>query len=80
MVGVVTAVNSAIVGAVVSVSVVYSSSSLPHEIMIRLKRSMEKIMSKCFIGFLTCYFRRNLHIAQFGDNLQEFGMFSDSYQ
>ena len=64
MVGVVTAVTSAITGAVVSV--VYSSSSSPQEIMVKLIRNMKRIMSICLIGFLIGYFRRTLHIPKIG--------------
>ena len=46
-------------------------SSLPQEIMVKLKRNRERIMSICLIGFLIGYFRRTLHIPQFGGNLQE---------
>ena len=53
LVGVVTNVTSAITGAVVSVVVVVSSVllSLAHEMMLRLKRNMEKMMSRCFTWF-----------------------------
>ena len=52
-VGVVTAVTSAITGAVVSVVPVaeYSSLSSPQEMMVRLKRNMEKMMSICLTWF-----------------------------
>ena len=102
--GVVTAVTSAITGAVVSeelsvdelsddeeelsVVVVLSSSevdvvvdvlsleeppsSLPQEIMVKLKRNRERIMSICLIGFLIGYFRRTTFIPQFRGILQEF--------
>ena len=46
-------------------------SSLPQEIMVKLKRNRERIMSICLIGFLIGYFRRTLHIPVFGGNLQE---------
>ena len=64
LVGVVTAVTSAITGAVVSVVVVVSSvvvvlsvlfepSSLllPQEMIVKLKRNRERIMSRCFNWF-----------------------------
>ena len=45
-------------------------SSLPQEIMVKLKRNRERIMSICLIGFLIGYFRRTLHIPRFGGNSQ----------
>ena len=56
LVGVVTLVTSAITGAVVSVLVVLSvlfepSSLLLHEMIVRLKRNMEKMMSICLTWF-----------------------------
>ena len=61
LVGVVTAVTSEITGAVVSVVVVlsvvvvavseYSSFSSPQEMMVKLKRNMERMTSKC----LNCF-------------------------
>ena len=47
------------------------SSLLLQEIMVRLKRNRERIMSICLIGFLIGYFRRTLHIPRFRGNLQE---------
>ena len=49
LVGVVTAVTSAITGAVVSL--VDSSLSSLQEMMLRLKRNMEKMMSICLTWF-----------------------------
>jgi len=49
-------------------------SSLPQEIMVKLKRNRERIMSICLIGFLIGYFRRTLHIPRFGGVLQECGI------
>ena len=48
-------------------------SSLPQEIMVKLKRNRERIMSICLIGFLIGYFRRTLHIPRFRGNLQGIG-------
>ena len=41
-------------------------SSLPQEIMVKLKRNRERIMSICLIDFLIGYFRRTLHIPKLG--------------
>ena len=56
---------------VVSAVLVVDSSFSPQEKMVRLKRSMEKMMSKCLIGSLIRNFRRTLHVPQFEGNLQE---------
>ena len=47
------------------------SSSFAQEMMVRLKRNRERIMSICLIRFLIGYFRRTLHIPRFGGVLQE---------
>ena len=49
LVGVVTAVTSAITGVVASV--VDSSLSSPQEMMVKLKRRIERMMSRCFTWF-----------------------------
>ena len=42
------------------------SSLLAQEMMVKLKRNRERIMSICLIGFLIGYFRRTLHIPKLG--------------
>ena len=79
LVGVVTDVTSAIIGAVVSVvvlsvevvslSVVVEeplSLVLLQEMMVKLKRNMERIMSRCFNWFPFWWIRRTLLIPEFG--------------
>ena len=58
------------------VVVVEASSFSSQEKMMKLKRNRERIMSICLIGFLIGYFRRTLHIPQFGGNLQVCGDFT----
>ncbi len=47
--------------------------SCAQEMMVKLKRNRERIMSICLIGFLIGYFRRTLHIPRFRGNLQGIG-------
>ena len=42
------------------------SSSFAQEMMVRLKRNRERIMSICLIRFLIGYFRKTLHISKYG--------------
>ena len=75
-----TATNNSLEDVVLSVVIlsvlVDPSSLLLQEIMVRLNRNMEKMTSVCLIGFLIGYFRRTLHIPQFGGNLQVCGDFT----
>ena len=41
------------------------SSSFAQEMMVRLKRNRERIMSICLIRFLIGYFRKTLHISKY---------------
>ena len=50
---------------------VFRQTPLPQEMIVKLKRNMEKMMSIYLIGFLIGYFRRTLHIPQLRGNLQE---------
>ena len=56
--------TSAITGAVVSV--VDSSLSSPQEMIVRLKRNMEKMRRGCFTWFPIGGYRRTLRIPEFG--------------
>ena len=49
------------------------SSSFAQEMMVRLKRNRERIMSICLIRCLIGYFRKTLQISQFRGNLQDCG-------
>ena len=49
------------------------SSSFAQEMMVRLKRNRERIMSICLIRFLIGYFRRTLSIPQFVEFYKESG-------
>ena len=42
------------------------SSSFAQEMMMRLKRNRERIMSICLIRFLIGYFRKTLHVSKYG--------------
>jgi len=61
---------------VLSVDADEPPSSLPQEIMVRLNRNRERIMSICLIGFLIGYFRRTLHIPESGGFYKNEGGFS----
>jgi len=74
LVGVVTAVTSAITGAVVSI--VDSSLSSPQEMMVRLKQEIRKTKKNFFIFYSIpnvkyYWIRRTQYIPRFGGVLQE---------
>ena len=63
-------VSSVVVVVVPEFSVDSSFSSL-QEMTVKLKRKRERIMRRCFIGFLIGYFRNTLNIPELGGVLQE---------
>ena len=66
-----------VVSSVVVLSLVVEEPlSLLHEIMVRLKRNMEKMMSMCFAWFPIWWFRRTQCIPRFGGVLQCVGDFT----
>ena len=56
-------------------SVLLEPSSLPQEMMVKLKRSKERMMSRCFIWFPISGFRRILNITSIGLNYNVCGCF-----
>ena len=68
-------VSSVVVVVVPEFSVESSFSSL-QEMTVKLKRKRERIMRRCFIGFLIGYFRNTLNIPQFRGVSQESGDFT----
>ena len=66
-------VTSAMTGAVVSV--VDSSFSSLQEMTVKLKRKRERIMRRCFIGFLIGYFRNTLNIPELGVDYNVWGFY-----
>ena len=68
-------VSSVVVVVVPEFSVESSFSSL-QEMTVKLKRKRERIMRRCFIGFLIGFFRNTLNIPQFRGVSQESGDFT----
>ena len=69
-------VSSVVVVVVVPEFSVESSFSSLQEMTVKLKRKRERIMRRCFIGFLIGYFRNTLNIPQFRGVSQESGDFT----
>jgi len=67
-------VSSVVVVVVVPEFSVESSFSSLQEMTVKLKRKRERIMRRCFIGFLIGYFRNTLNIPELGGVLQESGI------
>ncbi len=69
-------VSSVVVVVVVPEFSVESSFSSLQEMTVKLKRKRERIMRRCFIGFLIGFFRNTLNIPQFRGVSQESGDFT----
>ena len=67
-------VSSVVVVVVVPEFSVDSSFSSLQEMTVKLKRKRERIMRRCFIGFLIGYFRNTLNIPELGGVLLESGI------
>ena len=67
-------VSSVVVVVVPEFSVESSFSSL-QEMTVKLERKRERIMRRCFIGFLIGYFRNTLNIPELGVDYNVWGFY-----